>query len=259
MNESFVRRRWKQILVGLLVSISVSVASAESKTEPLGLFDDHGDVGTVLHAGSAHFDRATGEYSVTGGGENMWFAVDDFHFVWRKMSGDVAISANIAFVGDKGNNHRKAVLMIRQSLDGNSPSVDFARHGDGLTSLQFRDAVGADTREVQTNVQAPQRVRIEKRGDFFYAFVAGKDGRLHPAGASTKLVLSGDFYVGIGVSAHDKDDLQTAVFSNVKVEALAPVDKAKLVLYSTLETVPVASGDRRVAHVARRAEFIASL
>jgi hypothetical protein len=251
MNESFVRRRWKQILVGLLVSISVSVASAESKTEPLGLFDDHGDVGTVLHAGSAHFDRATGEYSVTGGGENMWFAVDDFHFVWRKMSGDVAISANIAFVGDKGNNHRKAVLMIRQSLDGNSPSVDFARHGDGLTSLQFRDAVGADTREVQTNVQAPQRVRIEKRGDFFYAFVAGKDGRLHPAGASTKLVLSGDFYVGIGVSAHDKDDLQTAVFSNVKVEALAPVDKAKLVLYSTLETVPVASGDRRVAHVAR--------
>jgi TolB protein len=251
MNESLGRRRWTQILVGLLVSISVAVASAESKNEPLGLFDDHGDVGTVLHAGSAHFDRAKAEYTVTGSGENMWFGVDDFHFVWKKMSGDVAISATIAFAGDKGNNHRKAVLMIRQSLEGNSPSVDVARHGDGLASMQFRDAVGADAREVQANIAAPQRMRLEKRGDLFYAFVAGKDGQLHPAGASTKLALSGDFYVGIGVSAHEKDDLQTAVFSDVRVEALAPVDKTKLVLYSTLETVPVASGDRRVGYVAQ--------
>jgi hypothetical protein len=251
MNESLVGRLSTQILVGLLVSISVAVALAESKPEPLGIFDDHGDVGTLLHAGSAHFDRAKGEYTVTGSGENMWFGVDDFHFVWKKMSGDVAISATIAIAGDKGNNHRKAVLMIRQSLGGNSPSVDVARHGDGLASMQFRDAVGADTREVQANIVAPQRVRLEKRGDYFYAFVAGKDGQLHPAGASTKVALSGDFYVGIGVSAHDKDDLQTAVFSDVRMEALAPVDKTKVVLYSALETVPVASGDRRVAYVAR--------
>jgi TolB protein len=167
------------------------------------------------------------------------------------MSGDVAISANIAFRGEKGNNHRKAVLMIRRSLDGNSPAVDVARHGDGLTSLQFRDAAGADTREVQINVVAPQRVRLEKRGEFFYAFVAGKDGQLHPAGAATKVSLGESFYVGIGTSAHDKDDVQTAEFSDVKVEQLAPVDKAKLVLYSTLETVPVASGDRRVTYVAQ--------
>jgi len=116
MNESLLGRLSAQILVGLLVSISVAVALAESRPEPLGIFQDHGDVGTVLHAGSAHFDRAKGEYTVTGSGENMWFGVDDFHFMWKKMSGDVAISATIAIAGDKGNNHRKAVLMIRQSL-----------------------------------------------------------------------------------------------------------------------------------------------
>jgi TolB protein len=235
----------------ILASFPISVALAESKPEPLGVFDDHIDVGTVLHAGSARFDRARGEYTVAGSGENMWFGVDDFHFVWKKVSGDVAISANIAFLGEKGNNHRKAVLMIRQSLGGNSPSIDIARHGDGLTSLQFRDASGANTREVQTNAVAPQRVRLEKHGDFFYAFVTGRDGQLHPAGASTKVALAGPFYVGIGVSAHDKDDVQTAVFSDVKVEELSPVDASKAVLYSTLETVPIASGDRRVAYVAQ--------
>jgi len=250
-NDSISSKYRTRILIGVLAWVCFAGALAESKPEPLGAFEDHGDVGTVLHVGSAHFDPAKSEYTVTGSGENMWFSVDDFHFAWKKMSGDVAISANIAFVGDKGNNHRKAVLMIRQSLNGNSPSVDIARHGDGLTSLQFRDTAGADTREVQTNVVAPQRVRLEKRGNCFYAFVAGKDGQLHPAGASTKLALGGDFYVGIGVSAHDKDDLQTAIFSDVKVEPLVPLDKAKVVLYSTLETVPVASGDRRVAYVAR--------
>ena len=74
---------------------------------------------------------------------------------------------------------------------------------------------------------------------------------LQPAGASTKLALNGPFYVGIGVSAHDKDATATAVFSNVKVEALAAANAEKPVLYSTLETVPIASADRRVAYMAR--------
>ena len=206
-------------------------------------------MGTILHAGLAKYDTGKGMYTLTGSGEDMWFGEDDFHFVWKKVSGDVAISADIAFAGDKGNNHRKAVLIIRQSLDGNSAGVDIARHGDGLTSLQFRLATGENTHEVQSNIVAPTRLRLEKRGDFFYAFVAGKDGKLEPAGASTKLALMGPFYVGIGVCAHNKDATETAVFSNVKLDALTASDK-KPVLYSTLETVPIGSGDRRVAYVA---------
>ncbi len=69
---------------------------------PLGMFEGHQDVGTVLHAGSTTFDAAKQSYTVSGSGENMWFGMDDFQFAWKKMSGDVAISADIAFVGDKG-------------------------------------------------------------------------------------------------------------------------------------------------------------
>ena len=129
-----------------------SLQIVPERERALGVFEGHRDVGTVFHPGSTSFDAAKQSYTVTGSGENMWFGMDDFQFAWKKMSGDVAISADIAFVGEKGNNHRKAVLMIRQSLDGNSPAVDIARHGDGLTSLQFRDAAGADDHEVQSNV-----------------------------------------------------------------------------------------------------------
>jgi TolB protein len=236
-------------ICALFISYASSALTAQNHPAPLGIFEDHQDLGTVLHPGSATYDKATQNYTVSGSGENMWFGVDDFHFVWKKVSGDIALSADIAFVGDKGNNHRKAVLMIRQSLDSNSTSVDIARHGDGLTSLQFRDATGADTHEVQSNVSAPHRIRIEKRGDYFYAFVSGKDGQLQASGASTKLPLSGSFYIGIGVSAHDKDATETAVFSNVDLQSLSTAPDAKLKLYSALETVPIASGDRRVAYV----------
>lgn len=225
-------------------------AIGQSNAGPIGAFEGHNDVGTVFHPGSAGYDAAKQSYTLTGSGENMWFGMDDFQFAWKKMTGDVAISADIAFVGEKGNPHRKAVLMIRQTLDGNSPAVDVARHGEGLTSLQFRDAAGTDDREVQANVSGPKRVRLEKRGDYFYAFVSDGDGTLKPAGTSTKLVLNGPFYVGIGVCAHDKDATETAIFSNVKIEHLQNSDQ-KPVLYSTLETVPIASMDRRVSYVAK--------
>jgi TolB protein len=70
--------------------------------------------------------------------------------------------------------------MTRQCLDGNAKSVDVGRHGDGLTSLQYRDVAGADIHEVQSNVNAPTTIRIEKRGDYFYAFVSGKMGNFSP-------------------------------------------------------------------------------
>jgi TolB protein len=225
------------------------MAFAQSQPLPHGIFTDHQDVGTVLHPGSVVYDDAAHTYIISGSGENMWFGIDDFHYAWKKVSGDVALSADIAFLGTGGNPHRKAVLMIRQTLDGPSASVDVAVHGSGLTSLQFRDATGATTHEVESNVSAPKRVRIQKRGDYFYAFVSGKDGKLQPAGASTRLALTGDFYIGIGVCAHDKDAVEKAAFSNVELDRLAP-ESGKKVLVSALETISIASTDRHVEYAA---------
>jgi len=239
----------KLVISGVFAMLPFAAGTAGAATQQLGIFENHQDVGTVLHPGSAQFDAAKGTYTIAGSGENMWFGIDDFHYAWKKVSGDVALTADIAFAGTGGNPHRKAVLMIRQTLDGPSASVDVAVHGSGLTSLQFREITGANTHEVESNVSAPQTVRIEKRGDFIYAFVSGKDGRLQPSGASTKLPLTGDFYIGIGVSAHDKDVVEKAVFSNVRFEQL-PAAAGKQTLISSLETVTIASTDRHVEYVA---------
>jgi hypothetical protein len=213
----------------------------------VGIFEDHTDVGTVLHTGSVEYDPAKRTYTIAGSGENMWFAADAFQFVWKKVSGDVTLTADISFIAAGAEAHRKAVLMIRQSLDADSPYADVARHGDGLTSLQARDEKGVNTTEIQSAAKAPARVRIAKRGDYFYIWVAAEGEELHFSGGSMRVPMHAPFYVGIGVCSHNKDTVEKAVFSNVDLTTGAPADAAPK-LYSTLETVPL-SGDRRVVYV----------
>jgi TolB protein len=230
--------------------VSSCLLCAQTGASTLGLFQSHSDVGTVLHAGSAQYDATRNAYVLAGSGENMWSTSDAFQFAWKQMTGDVALTADVAFLEKGGNPHRKAVLMIRQSLDGDSPYADVALHGDGLASLQFRDAAGMTTHEIQSNISAPRRLRIEKRGDFIYVFLAASASEpLHPSGASIKLPLQGSFYVGIGVCSHDKDVVEKATFSNVELTNPA-ASVVPPVLYSTLETVTIASADRRVVYTA---------
>ena len=144
-----------RLAVALALTFPALTAPAQA---PLGLFEHAQDVGVVLHPGLPKYDSAAQTYTITGSGENMWFGKDEFQFVWKKASGDLSLSADIHFVGNKGNNHRKAVLMIRQSLDTGSPAVDVALHGDGLTSLQFRDTADGDTHEVESAETAPRRM-----------------------------------------------------------------------------------------------------
>jgi TolB protein len=232
--------------------------SAQETSAKLGLFANHGDIGTVLHPGSVRYDPSAQTYVITGSGENMWFSTDAFQFVWKKVSGDVSLAADIAFQGSGGNPHRKAVLMIRQSLDPDSVYADVALHGVGLTSLQFRDQNGAATHEIQSNLSAPKRLRIEKRGPYVYLWLAPDGKDLRPAGAAIRVEFQEPFYVGLGVCSHDKNVSETAVFSEVSLETppsrgSSGVSAGAGSLYSTLESVDVASTDRRVVYGAEAA------
>ena len=147
--------------------------------ENLGLFEGHSEVGKPGKAGSVAFDPATQAYVVAGGGANMWGTNDDFHFVWKRLSGNVSLAADIEGLGpSNGDPHRKACLLIRQSLSPDSAYVDVAVHGSGLTSLQWREQAGGLTHEVQANVSGPARVGLERQGEVFFMTLAPEGGRL---------------------------------------------------------------------------------
>jgi Tol biopolymer transport system component len=234
-------------IVVLFMSAKLSYAAS---TE-LGIFSHQRDIGNVARHGSVDFNPATGEYLIAGGGENMWFTNDAFHFVWKKMSGDFTLTADVKFIGTGGNPHRKACLLIRQSLHPDSVYADVAFHGSGLTALQYRDTPAGTTHEIQSNISAPARIRIEKRGDYISMWLAAAGEDLKPAGGYLQIPFKGKFYVGLGVCAHDNKALEKAVFSNVELKPVSTPAKARPVLESTLETVQVASTDRSVVYRTR--------
>jgi TolB protein len=232
----------------LILSMRVELDARPGTATP-GIFEGHGDVGTVLHPGSVDYDAGKQSYTIAGSGENMWFAADAFHFVWKKVSGDVSLAADVNFLGQGKNPHRKAVLMIRQTLDADSPYVDVALHGEGLTSLQYRDEKGATTHEIQANLSAPRRLQLEKHGDYVYMLLGKSDDPVQVAGGSIRVPIRGTYYVGIGVCSHEKDLVEKAVFTNVALQTPAEIS-SKPALYSSLETVAIDSTDRRVLYVA---------
>src|ERR1700722_2948622 len=94
-------KRWLFAGNILLSAVSFIQTARAGDSVPLGLFTDQTDVGkpSTLGAGSGAFDAAKGVYTITGGGENMWAAADHFHYVYKKMSGDITLAATIEFVG----------------------------------------------------------------------------------------------------------------------------------------------------------------
>jgi hypothetical protein len=229
----------RYLLVGLFLTV---LAQARADTGP-GIFSGQGDVGTVSRPGTASFDAASGAYTVGASGANMWFKQDAMHFVWMQAKGDLSIAADIAFVGTSKQTHRKACLVIRQNLTPGSAYVDVALHGDGLTSLQFRDAQDGTTKEIQSDLASPARVRLDKIGDTVYLSVGRAGEEPRPSGASFKLRLDEPFYVGLAVSAHDDTAFETAVFSRVEVGPASPAAAAP---QDNLTIITLPSGDRRV-------------
>jgi Tol biopolymer transport system component len=162
------------------------------------------------------------------------------------MSGDISLAADIEWLSEGVDPHRKACLIFRQSLEPNSAYADAAVHGDGLTSIQYRGTTGGTTREVRANISAPKRVRIEKEGDYISMSVSLDGEKMNSSGGSFKLSFTEPFYVGLGVCAHNADVVEKAKFSNVTLRTIPQKPDSLKKVESTLEIIPINSFDRRV-------------
>lgn len=239
------------ILLGVF-SINCIASHPDKNTmvgSDLGVFQEHGDVGPVRTAGTVEFDPLTQTYSLSGSGSNIWASSDEFSFAWRKISGDFIVSADAQFLGEGVDPHRKLGWMIRTSLEHDAPYVDIALHGDGLTSLQYRQVGGGETQEIVSEVKAPQVLQLERRNGRYIASVARKGERLSSIELSD-ISLPEDVYVGLFISAHNADVVESAHFSNVRITIPAPTDFVPYQDYigSRLEIIELDTGLRRVLH-----------
>jgi hypothetical protein len=203
---------------------------------PIGIFEGQSDVGGALVPGSSSYKTSLDQYSITSAGYNVWYTRDEFRYLWKKMSGDVSLAADINFPDTAGYDDRKAILVIRQSLDDDSKEAMVALHGGGLVHLAWRREKEATMMEmrVDTHVGVPdgrnhedsvmahaRRLGIEKKGDYFSIYISMEGEPMYLAGPPIKLHLDGPFYAGIGFCSHQPVKTDMAKLSN-----LVLVDKA---------------------------------
>ena len=195
----------------------------QTKTEvvPLGVFDGQSDVGSAVVPGASSYDASTHQYTIRSAGYNIWYSRDEFRYVWKKMSGDVSVAGAAIFPDPQGYDDRKAVLVIRQSLDDDSSEAVVGEHGTGMVHLAQRAEKGSQMTDAQfrfggtlANARA-KRIGIEKRGNEVAIFISITGEPMHQFGPPIQTHFQGPFYVGIGFCSHLPGKADTAVFSDV--------------------------------------------
>lgn len=203
-------------LLSLAAAFTGGLAAAQHIV-PQNLFPHSTDIGAA-RAGTTSFDSATGTWTVTGGGADMWGTADAFRFAWQRINGDATITATIQFPPGEHPPNEKAVLIFRQSLDPAARYADIAVHADGHITLQWRDVYGGQTDDRTAEIAIPAghtaTLRIQRVGAVFTASAPGPDGTLAQFGSAV-IALRDPIYVGLGVCAHDAGGLATITFSHV--------------------------------------------
>ncbi|MCC6343708.1 MAG: TolB family protein [Bryobacterales bacterium] len=233
-----------------LVIALITILPAPAGAEKIGIFEASADAGNTGIRGSAEYDARAGTYRVTGSGQNMWAAEDGFHFVYSRVSGDVSLTAQLEWAGVGTHAHRKGGPMFRATLDADSPYADFAFHGDGLLALQYRKVKGGPTAEVRTSLTPPVVARLERHGNVISAEVAKPGEDFEPVGALT-VEMPESILAGLALSSHDNNAAATAIFSKVEMAVRGVIADRERVVESTLETIDVDTGRRRVVRRVR--------
>jgi hypothetical protein len=207
----------------------------KTKKVAIGKFEGQSDVGAALVPGSSSYQAATGQYTITSAGYNVWYTRDEFRYLWKKMSGDISLAANVNFPDSAGYGDRKALIMIRQSLDDDAKEAMVALHGAGLLHLAWRPETGENIKEMRVDTRTlvskikdmgqalahAKRIGIEKHGDEFAVFVSMDGEPMHQYGEPIHLHIEGPFYVGIGFCSHQPDKTETGILSDVVLENTA--------------------------------------
>ncbi len=236
-------------LVALVLSSVVCGDMLDAQVS-VGVFAAHTEVGRGR--GSVSYDPRQQTYVIAGSGQNMWDSRDDFHFVWKRISGNFILSTRARFLGRGVEEHRKIGWTIRPSLDPGSAHVTAALHGNGLMSLQFRREAGAITEEEKSADSLPDAdavIQLERRdGEYFMAVAQFGDTLVTQR--LTGVRLPDTVYAGLFVCSHNDTVTERATFSNVRITIPAKRDFVAYRDYigSNLEVFDVQTGNATIVH-----------
>lgn len=174
------------------------------------------DVGNPAVAGSASHNADT--FTVAGAGADIGGSTDQFRFVYQPLEGDGAVTACITSL-DFIDAWTKAGVMIRQSLDANSPFAFSLLSSGWGAAFHHRTATGqAASQGDPVPGVPPHCLRLVRQGSTFTAYGTMDGAAWTPMGTAT-IAMSSSVLVGLAVTSHKTTAAAEAVFERVDVGA----------------------------------------
>ena len=241
---------FKKMIICTAALLLTSCTSSHLKipvTNTIGIFNTLSDIGSPATAGTVRYENSSQTYLLAGSGAKIWFGKDSFSLLWKQMSGDFIMQTRIRFIGEGHDPHRKSGLMIRSSLDSDSPMVACTVHGDGLTSLQYRSGKGDDIQEIKFTVTGPDVLQLEKKGNTYTMSVAHW-GEEYAIESIDNLDLGSDLKAGLFICSHNEEYVEEGEYSNTRIFNTAPdgLVQYRDYLGSSLEVMDVTTGHRTI-------------
>ncbi|KOY16751.1 PQQ-dependent sugar dehydrogenase [Paenibacillus xylanivorans] len=179
------------------------------------------NIGSPTTTGSASYDPAADQFSVSGAGKDIWGKSDQFNYVYQPWTGDGSI---IALVSSQTNAHdfAKAGIMIRETLKADSKHVDLLLTPSNGFTFQYRTETGGTMQSEKIASTSPAWIKLERKGNVIKGYVSNNGLNWGDLGNLT-LKMNASLYVGLAVTSHNESELSTATFDKVKVNATGDV------------------------------------
>ncbi|OHB64688.1 MAG: hypothetical protein A2Y77_03650 [Planctomycetes bacterium RBG_13_62_9] len=160
-------------------------------------------------------EEPAGTYTGTATGADIYGNADEFHFVYKEVTGAATIIAKVESM-DNLNDFVKAGIMIRDSLDADSANAALLLTPGNGVRFQYRMTAGSATeREFDPNVAAPYWLKLNRTAGGLVRAYYSPDGATWTQFTLKAPTMKAPVYVGLALTSHDARATCQAKFSNV--------------------------------------------
>ena len=172
------------------------------------------DIGSPAVAGRA--SESSGTFSVLGAGADIWGTADQFHFMYQPFTGDVEITARLAYLQNT-NEWAKAGVMIRETLSSGSAHALMAGSAAHGWAFQRRPTTSGTSLHTSGPTGVPPGwVKLTRTGSTITAHRSADGVNWTLVGTQT-VAMAQSVYVGLAVTSHNVGVVATATFTNVTI------------------------------------------
>lgn len=157
-----------------------------------------------------------GQWSLLGGGGDIWAMADAFHYVSEPLAANGSISAHVTAQANTSA-WAKAGVMLRVTTDPASPYyAAFVTPSNGIV-VQWRSAQGGGSTQISTTGTVPVYLEVVRTGTSFTAYTSanGTTWTAVPSSTVTLANITGSILRGLAVTSHNQGTGGTVTMDTV--------------------------------------------